>query len=51
MTQSTPQQSTPQHTAAQQPAPYGRPGAGGPALPQADYRICLLYTSPSPRDS
>ena len=39
MTQSTPQQSTPQHTAAQQPAPYGRPGAGGPALPQADYRI------------
>ena len=23
MTQSTPQQSTPQHTAAQQPAPYG----------------------------
>ena len=31
MTQSTPQQSTPQHTAAQQPAPYGRP--------------CLLYTS------
>ena len=32
MTQYTPQQSTPQHTAAQQPAPYGRPGAGGPAL-------------------